>query len=100
AGCHPAHEPAAQLFQAVLAGEHRAQGCPNPAVRGPRCGDTQERTKRRQQSAAVGRRLQRLPGRGLSAPVPHPRRWRVTDTGRRILGDTLGTARRSTAPAA
>ena len=94
AGFNPAREEEARLFQAVLAGDHIAQGFRNQDVRLPLFGATKERKKRRRQSAAVGRMLKRLHVRGLIAKVPHTRRWRVTDKGRRILGDTLRTYRR------
>ncbi len=84
AGFNPAREQEAQLFQAVLAGDHIAQGFRNQDVRVPLFGDSNDRKKRQRQSAAVGRLLKRLHVRGLIAKVPHTRRWRVTNKGRRI----------------
>ncbi len=49
---------------------------------------------RQRHSAAVGRLLKRLQVRGLVVKVPRSRRWRVTDQGRRLMGDTLQTYRR------
>jgi hypothetical protein len=49
---------------------------------------------RHRHSAAIGRLLKRLPVRGLVAKVQRTRRWRVTEKGRRVMGDTLRTYRR------
>jgi len=94
AGFNPAREEEAQLFQAVLAGEGIAQGFRNQDVRVALYGEAKERRRRQRQSAAVGRMLKRLHVRGLVAKVPHTRRWRVTERGRHLLGDTLRTYRR------
>ena len=51
-------------------------------------------------SAAVGRLLKRLHVRHVLVKVPRTRRWRVTDEGRRILGDTLRVYRRYSTQAA
>jgi ribosomal protein S19E (S16A) len=48
----------------------------------------------RRASAAVGRLLKRLHVRGLIAKIPHSRRWKVTETGRRVLGQALIVYRR------
>lgn len=96
AGFNPAREEAARLFAAVLAGDHIAQGFRNQDVRAA----LYSASSKPQQSAAVGRLLKRLQVRGLVAKVPRTRRWRVTERGRRILGDTLQIYRRYQSPAA
>lgn len=100
AGFNPAREQDAQVFQTVLDGDHIAQGFRNQHLRKALFGETKDRRTRQRQSAAVGRILKRLHVRGLLAKVPHTRRWRVTDKGRRTLGDTLRTYRRYPAKAA
>ncbi len=92
AGFNPARAEEARLFAAVLAGDHLAQGFRNKDIRAALLADpTQDSTRL---SAAVGRLLKRLQVRGLVAKVPRTRRWRVTETGQRILGDTLRVYRR------
>jgi hypothetical protein len=94
AGFNPARAEEARLFAAVLAGDHLAQGFRNQDIRRSVYGESRDRRQRQRHSAAVGRLLKRLHVRGLLAKVPHRRRWRVTERGRRILGDTLLTYRR------
>lgn len=94
AGFNPARADDAHLFSAVLAGDHIAQGFRNEEIRRSLYGQARDPRQRRRHSAAVGRLLKRLHVRGLLAKVPHRRRWRVTDRGRRILGDILRTYRR------
>lgn len=92
AGFNPAREEEARLFAAVLAGDHLAQGFRNKAIRAALGADPTKNCPRF--SAAVGRLIKRLHVRGLLAKVPRTRRWRVTEKGRRILGDTLRVYRR------
>jgi hypothetical protein len=94
AGFNPARAEEGRLFTAVLAGDHIAQGFRNQDIRVSVYGDARDQRQRQRHSAAVGRLLKRLHVRGLLAKVPHRRRWRVTERGRRILGDTLFTYRR------
>ena len=77
------------LFAAILAGDYIAQGFRNKDVRLALRYKATSEVERRRQSAAMGRILRRLRVRGLIAKVPRTRRWRVTDEGRRILGDLL-----------
>jgi hypothetical protein len=89
AGFNPAREEESRLFAAVLAGDHIAQGFRNKDIRAvlyPNPGQGPRRP-----SAAVGRQLKRLHVRGLVVKVQRTRRWRVTELGRRVLGDTLQT---------
>lgn len=100
AGFNPARQEEIRLFTAVLAGDHIAQGFRNHDIRAVLFEDAKTDQQRRRQSAAVGRLLKRLHVRGLIAKVPHTRRWRATNNGRRVLGDTLHTYRRYSAQAA
>jgi hypothetical protein len=93
AGFNPAREPEARLFAAVLAGDHLAQGFRNQDIRAALYSEGRNDPRHRQ-SAAIGRLLKRLQVRGFVVKVPRSRRWRVTDQGRRIMGDTLRTYRR------
>src|SRR5687768_16958888 len=60
AGFNPARQAEAQLLAAVLEGEHIAQGFRNQDIRLSLYGAMKDTTKRRRQSAAVGRLLKRL----------------------------------------
>jgi hypothetical protein len=100
AGFNPAREEDARLFAAVLAGDHIGQGFHNRDLQAVLYDYVKDKNRRRRQSAAIGRLLNRLHVRGLVKKVPRTRRWRVTDRGRRIMGDTLRTYRRYSAQAA
>ncbi len=89
---NPAREEEARVFAAVLAGDHLAQGFRNKDIRAA-LGESPANDVQRL-SAAVGRLLKRLHVRGLLAKVPRTRRWRVTENGQRIMGDTLRVYRR------
>ena len=94
------HEDDTRLFAAVLAGDYIGKGFRNKDLRLALYNDAKEPKRRRRQSAAIGRMLNRLHVRGLVKKVPHTRLWRVTERGRRIMGDTLRTYRRYSAQAA
>jgi len=100
AGFNPAREEETRLFAAVLAGDHIAQGFCNKDIRTVLFAEHHRAPGHVRHSAAVGRILKRLHVRGLITKVPHTRRWRVTDKGRRILSDTLQIYRRYHAQAA
>jgi hypothetical protein len=101
AGFNPARAQEAKLLAAVLAGDHIAQGMRNRDIRAELYPvPTNNKREQRHRSAAVGRLLKRLHVRGLLAKIPHTRRWRVTDKGRRIVGDVLRTYRRYSTQAA
>jgi hypothetical protein len=93
-GFNPARQEDLRLFAAVLDGDHIPQGFRNKDLRKAldRPGDSHQ--VRRKNSAAIGRQLKRLHVRGLVAKIPHSRRWRITEPGRRILGDALRVYRR------
>ena len=94
AGFNPAREEEVRLFAAVLAGDHIAQGFRNQDIRAALYTESGNDPLRQRHSAAVGRLLKRLQVRGLVVKVPRSRRWRVTEQGRRVMGDTLQTYRR------
>jgi hypothetical protein len=94
AGFNPAREEEAKFFAAILAGDHIAQGLRNHDIRAALYTETCNDPMRQRHSAAVGRLLKRLQVRGFVVKVPRTRRWRVTDRGRRVMGDTLKTYRR------
>jgi hypothetical protein len=94
AGFNPARQEEMRLFAAVLAGDHIAQGFRNQDIRAALYTESRNPPLRQRHSAAVGRLLKRLHVRGLVIKVSRSRRWRVTDRGRRVLGDTLHTYRR------
>jgi hypothetical protein len=100
AGFNPAREEEVRLFAAVLAGDHIAQGFRNQDIRAALYTEAAKDPLRQRHSAAVGRLLKRLQVRGLVVKVPRSRRWRVTDQGRHVMGDTLHTYRRYSTQAA
>jgi hypothetical protein len=100
AGFNPARDEDARLFAAVLAGDHIGKGFRNRDIRTALFGSVRDKRRRHRDSAAIGRLLKRLHARALVKKVARTRLWRVTDRGRRILGDTLRTYRRYSAQAA
>jgi hypothetical protein len=94
AGFNPARRREANLFAAVLAGDHIPQGFRNRDLRTALGDEISPASNGPRASAAIGRLLKRLHVRGLVAKVPRTRRWRVTARGRRLLSDTLQTYRR------
>jgi hypothetical protein len=102
AGFNPARREDVRAFAAVLDGDGIPRGFRNQDIRatlfGPapnahssHAGKTRRKTRQpqnaeqRRQSAAVGRLLKRMHHRHWLAKIPRTRRWRVTDTGRRLL---------------
>ncbi len=75
-----------------MAGEHCLHGFTN---RDMRSGLTDTRWLRafaadpKKASAKVGRCFRRMHARGLIAKMPHARRRRVTDCGRKVIGTTM-----------
>jgi hypothetical protein len=93
AGFNPARRADVRLFLAILDGDHIARGFRNKDIRAALYDADAKPAPR--QSAAVGRLLKRLHTRHLVAKIPHTRRWRVTDTGRRLLSSTVQLYRQS-----
>jgi len=80
------------LFQAMMAGEHCIRGLMNADIRArledsPHLRDLAHYPKR--QSAKVSRILSRFHAHKLIAKIPHTRKWRVTDRGRRVMAASL-----------
>jgi hypothetical protein len=93
AGFNPARQEDVHLFQAILDGDHIARGFRNKDIRiALYNGDAKSA---RRESAAVGRLLKQLHIRQLVAKIPHTRRWRVTESGRRLLSSTIQLYRQS-----
>jgi hypothetical protein len=88
-GFNPARDADQRLFAVVLAGDHLPQGFRNIDIRRKIVRSGKTPAEHRRASAAVGRLLKRLHVRGLIAKIPHSRRWKVTETGRRVLGHAL-----------
>lgn len=83
AGFNPARSDDVRLFAAVLDGDHIARGFRNRDIRTAVFGTD---TKDPRRSAATGRLLKRLHARQLLAKIPRTRRWRITESGRHLLG--------------
>jgi hypothetical protein len=89
-GLNPLHLDDAQLFAAVLRGEHMIKGFRNKdivRVLYPSKPASSKIAKRR--SRKVTRLLGILWTHGLVAKIPRSRRWRVTDKGRRLMSGTV-----------
>jgi hypothetical protein len=93
AGFNPARRDDVRLFAAVLDGDHVAHGFRTRKVRATLFGD--DTTDSAHRSARVGRLLRRLHARQLVAKIPRTRRWRVTDRGRQVLGQTVELYRKT-----
>jgi hypothetical protein len=89
-GLNPLHLDDAQLFAAVLRGEHVIKGFRNKDIvrvlyrSKPSCSRVAKRRSRK-----VTRLLGILWTHGLVAKIPRSRRWRVTDKGRRLMSGTV-----------
>lgn len=92
AGFNPARRDEIRFFAAILDGDHIARGFRNKDIRAALYGDNPSVAR---PSAAVGRLLKRLHARHLVAKIPHSRRWRVTETGRRLLSSAVQLYRQS-----
>ena len=94
-GC-PAFNPLsrndAELFKAVMDGEHCLKGFNNRNIRA-KLQSTQHLVScvknRKKESAKVSRIFRRFHAHGLIAKIPRTRRWRVTLYGRRVMGSSL-----------
>lgn len=91
-GFNPLAPHDAQLFQAVMDGEHCLRGFTNRDIRKKlqatqhlsSCGPDQKKA-----SSKVSRIFRRFHAHGLIAKLPRSRRWRVTLYGRRVMGTAL-----------
>jgi hypothetical protein len=86
AGFNPARRAAVRLVRAVLEGDPLARGVRHRALGGPWFGHPKRAGSPPRASAAVGRLFHRRPVRQLGAKKPRPRRGRVTERGRQLLG--------------
>ncbi len=86
AGFNPARADHAQLFRAVLWGDHLLRGFYNTQIRQALWGQHLGADQRRRQARKVTRLLKRLHLRGLLAKIPHTRRWHITTHGQQVLG--------------
>ncbi len=84
---NPVARPDAQLFVALMSGEHAVHGFANRDLRAKLAGHLREDPK--QQSAQISRLLHRLHVYGLVAKIPRSRRWRVTAFGHRVMGASV-----------
>ena len=91
-GFNPLARHDVELFQSIMAGEHCLRGFNNRDIRGQlestvhlqACGQDPKKA-----SAKVSRTFRRFHAHGLIAKVPRTRRWRVTLSGRRVMGTSL-----------
>lgn len=84
-GFNPASQKDAELFAAVLRGEHHIMGLRNADIRRQLFRPTNNPRSLRGQSARVSRLLKQLHVHGLIAKVPRSRRWRITPKGQTIM---------------
>jgi hypothetical protein len=92
AGFNPLARHDAQLFQAIMAGEHCLRGFTNRELRAQLASTAHLRACRHdptKQSAKVSRTFHRFHAHGLIAKIPHTRRWRVIAFGRQVVGTSL-----------
>lgn len=88
---NPLARDEAQIFRALLDGQHMIRGFSNPDIRhklqdSPHLKDI---TDPRRQSAKVTRIFNRCHAHGLIAKIPHSRRWRVTRHGRIAMSASI-----------
>ena len=88
-GFNPASPQDANLFAAVLRGEHTIKGLRNRDVGRHLYPATKDPVVARRQSARVTRLLQRLHAHGLIAKIPRSRRWRLTQRGHALMSCML-----------
>jgi hypothetical protein len=94
-GC-PAFNPLsrsdAELFQAVMDGDHCMKGFTNGDIRLKLQGTSHLRTygqDTKRESSKISRIFRRFHAHGLIAKIPRTRRWRVTRYGYRVMGTSL-----------
>ena len=94
-GC-PAFNPLsrsdAELFQAVMDGDHCVKGFTNGDIRLKLQGTSHLRTygqDTKRESSKISRIFRRFHAHGLIAKIPRTRRWRVTRYGYRVMGTSL-----------
>lgn len=89
-GLNPLRKSDRNLFEAVVRGEHFIQGfrASDLAMRLEiiRADDPSERKR---QSARLNRKLRLLRGHGLIARIPRTRRYKITDTGMKLMNAAI-----------
>jgi hypothetical protein len=88
-GFNPLAPQDAELFTAVMRGDHLITGFRNKHVRDRLFGPSQNPLINRRNSARVSRLLKLLHVRGFIAKIPRSRRWRVTKTGCSLMSACL-----------
>lgn len=91
-GFNPLARHDAELFQAVMDGEHCLRGFTNHDIRIKLQSTLHLRSCGRdskKESSKVSRIFRRFHTHGLIAKIPRTRRWRVTLYGRRVMGAAL-----------
>ena len=89
-GFNPASREDTALFAAVMRGEHFLQGFRNEQIRAALYGPLpKDAVTARRQRNRVTRLLQRLHMHGLTAKIPHTRRWRPSSKGQTLMTTTL-----------
>jgi|SRR5262245_3095193 len=86
-----------ELLRVVNRGEYALAGFRNGDVRRQLYGEAPSREQRRQQSAAVTRRLRLLRGHGLIQKVARTHRYQLTERGRAVITAALAALQASTA---
>jgi hypothetical protein len=88
---NPVAREEAQIFRALLDGQHMVRGFSNPDIR-QKLQDSPHLkgiTDPRRQSAKVTRIFNRCHAHGLIAKIPHSRRWRLTRHGRIAMSASI-----------
>ena len=88
---NPVARDEAQIFRALLDGQHMVRGFSNPDIR-QKLQDSPHLkglTDPRRQSAKVTRIFNRCHAHGLIAKIPHSRRWRLTRLGRIAMSASI-----------
>jgi len=88
---NPVARDEAQIFRALLDGQHMVRGFSNPDIR-QKLEDSPHLkgiTDPRRQSAKVTRIFNRCHAHGLIAKIPHSRRWRLTRHGRIAMSASI-----------
>ncbi len=90
-GFNPVAREDVQLFQAVMDGAHHVRGFTNRDIRERLAATShlKDLDEPKKQSAKVGRLLHRLHAHRLVAKIPRSRKWRTTDTGRRLMATAI-----------
>jgi hypothetical protein len=88
---NPVARDEAQIFRALLDGQHMIRGFSNPDIRNklkdsPHLKDIADPCR---QSAKITRIFNRCHAHGLIAKIPHSRRWRLTKQGRVAMAASI-----------